>query len=46
MDKRVEILRSRLAKRADKIFAGKNLQWKLHDDEDSRVCLIYPLPED
>jgi hypothetical protein len=45
-DKRVEILRSRLAKKAKKIFAGKNLQWRSNDDEDNRICLIYPLPEE
>jgi hypothetical protein len=45
-DKRVEILRSRLTQKAKKIFEGKNLQWKSNDDDDHRVCLFYPLPED
>lgn len=45
-DKKVEIVRSRLGKKAKKIFAGKNLQLRSNDEDDYRVCLVYPLPED
>ncbi len=44
-DERVEVLRARITQKAKKIFANKNLQWKSNDD-DWRVCLIYPLLEE
>lgn len=43
-DKRIDILRQRLAAKAPDIFKGRQIQWSQHE-EDSQTCLWYQFPE-
>ncbi len=44
-DKRIDVLRRRLAAKAPHIFKSRRIQWNQEDEDDNRICLWYALPE-
>jgi hypothetical protein len=44
-DKRIDTLRHRLALKAPSILGNRRIQWQSDDEDDTKVCLLYQLPE-
>jgi hypothetical protein len=44
-DKRIEILRRRLAARASAVFKNRRIHWSSQDEDDKQICLWYPFLE-